>query len=114
MMRSDLSNLATRCLFGPAQPKQRTDLVERKPQLARTPNEHEDAKVGRVVDTAAAARARWRRKQFNPLVVANRLNIDTATVRQLSNRQRLGSRRRDGTHEIVLDPVVATGCTLQP
>jgi hypothetical protein len=29
---------------------------------------------------------------------------------QFTDRDIFGSRRRDGAHEIVLDPVVATGC----
>src|ERR1700738_2271776 len=114
MMRGDLSNLATRSLFRAAQPKQGTDLVERKTQFTRASNENQDTMVRRVINPAAAGRAGRRRQQFDPFVIADGFNIYPAALRELADRERFGSRRRDGTHEIVLDPVVTTGCTVRP
>src|SRR5260221_481421 len=114
MMRGDLSNLTARRLFRSTEPQQGADFVERKAQFTRAPNEDQDAMVGRVINPATAGGARRRRQQFDPLVVADGFNIYPAALRKLADRERFGSRRRDGTHEIVLDPVVATGCTLPP
>lgn len=62
---------------------------------------------------APAVGGSWRcREHLHALVVADGLDLHTAALRQVPDRYILGSRRRDGPHGIVLDPVVATGCIL--
>src|SRR5258705_6194488 len=52
-----------------------------------------------VLSDAADGAAGWR-------------SVERDLRRRLADRHVLGSRRRDVTHEITLDPVVATGCNL--
>jgi len=67
-----------------------------------------------AVNAAAARGARRLGQHLHALVVADGLDLHTAALRKLPDGQNFSSRRRDGAHEIVLDPVVTTGCILYP
>src|SRR6476469_9729282 len=65
-----------------------------------------------MIDAAATGRPRRRGQHLDPLVVTDGLNVYAAALGQRADREHFGSRSCDRRHEIVLDPVVATGCSL--
>src|SRR5262249_997185 len=69
VMRSNLTDLTTRRLFGSTKPQQRAYLVEREAQLTRPADKAQKAKVSCLVNATATWRARWCRKHLDPFVV---------------------------------------------
>src|SRR5690348_687021 len=112
MPHGDLADLAARCLLRAAEPQQGADVLERKAQLARAPDEGEDADILPAVDAATGGGALRGGQHLDPLVVTDRLDIDPAAFRQFADGQVFGTWRRNGAHEKRLDPVVATGSIL--
>src|SRR5262245_3589881 len=112
MVRGYFSNLAAGRFFGPTKSKQGADFIERESQLSRPPYEDQDTKSRRVINAPTAGRARRRDQHLDPFVVADCLDVYTAPPRQFANEQVFVSRRRDRAHEILLDPVAATGCIM--
>ena len=80
------------------------------PRSRGAPDEGQCSSFGRSVEPPTVRRSARRRQHFDALVVADGLNVHAAVLGKLTDRDAFGSRGSDGAHEIVLDPVVATGC----
>src|SRR6266404_6685477 len=105
-----LMHVGARRAFWPSQGQQGANLLKRESEVTGTPDESQCPFFGWPVDPPPVRRA-WRRRQhFDALVIADGLDVHAAVLGQLTYRDVFGSRRRDPAHEIVLDPVVATGC----
>src|SRR5437016_5108034 len=110
MRTRDLVDVGTRGPFWSSQRQQGADLLKREAEVARTPDERQCPGFDWPVDPTAARSSGRRWQHFDPLIIANGLDIHAAVPGQLAYRQVFRSKRREGGHEIILDPVVTTGC----
>src|SRR5258708_33591273 len=110
MRARDLVHVGTRSALWPSQSQQGANLLKSEPEVAGSPDESQCPCFGWSVDPSAARRSGRRRQHFDPLVIADGLDGPAALLGQLTDRDVFGSQRRDGAHEIVLDPLVTTGC----
>jgi hypothetical protein len=99
---------------GRSETQQGADFVKGKSKFPGTPYESEHAKVRFPINAPAASRARRHGQHLDPFVVADRLNIDAAALREFADRQIFCSRKCDGAHRKTLDPVATTGCIFCP
>jgi hypothetical protein len=87
-------------------------LLDRKPELTTAPQEHQSPQVIGPKLAVTRRSARRRRKEPGALVVANRLKFHPTSICQLSDKHVEASLLHDPVGS--LDPVVTTGCNLQP
>ena len=67
--------------------KQLPDRVERKAQLSAVPDEGEAIKVGVTIASLSAIGPTWLGHQSNLLIVPDRLNLGTGSLRERTNRE---------------------------
>src|SRR5262245_45567313 len=114
VVSSNLFDFSACGSFRRSETEQGADFVKGKSEFPSASHESEHAQVRFPINAPAAGRA-WRRWQhLDPFVVADRLDVHPAACREFPNWQIVGSRNCDGAHRKVLDPVVATGCTVHP
>lgn len=87
--------------------QQIADFVKGEPQLSAATNEDKPLQVIVRVKSVAAFSAWRRRQKANFLVIANRLDMDTRSLRYFADTEVPGC-----GHKFSLDPVVATDCIL--
>src|SRR5215475_15929525 len=79
-------------LVGPSKPKQRTNIIRRKAQLARSFDERQQAHMCRTIG-AATANCPWRLRQYvDPLIVTDRFSVYAGQPRHLTDHYVIGPR----------------------
>src|SRR5258708_3883916 len=84
--RGDVADLAAGDFARSGEGEQGPDVLDRKTELARPADETQYSRVPDAKDTPAAGGARRRGQHLDPLVIADRLDVDAGAPRELADR----------------------------